>query len=232
MCLLVGSDEERPFITVIEQTPLELLHVMQLGIIKYLLRYTLGILAKQENKKDILKARLRGYQDCQGVRNFNPHAIVNNAASLLGRDFKEFVQCSYAVLQGLVDEKLLAVWKYVQLLCRLLYRRNIGNSSDYLKKVEKALRYLKKAISECPAVQPVIIKPKLHMLYHADRFIYLYGSLMLLTTERFESMNKLVRRAIGQTNRHDTSRDVARIFCLKQTAARYFSEREANIQYG
>jgi hypothetical protein len=207
---------------------------MQLGLIKYLLSYTIKILAKQpaEKKKELLKARLRGYLESQDVRSFNPHAIVNNVGSLLGRDFKEFVQCSYAVLHGLVDRKLLAVWKYVQLLCNLLYRRNIGNSSDYVKKVEKALSHLKRAISKCPDVQPVIIKPKLHMLYHVDRFIYLYGSLMLLTTERFESMNKLVRRAIGLTNRHDTSRDVARIFCLKQTAARYFSEREANIQYG
>ena len=122
---LLGFDPHR-------DTPVESLHTILLGIIKYLWALTCKHLAS-EKKLDELTARLRSF-DVRGL-NISPlraEYLVQYRGALIGRQFKALVQAMFFVAQGLVPEEYLRAWNAAGALTARLSYPEIDHMNDYI----------------------------------------------------------------------------------------------------
>ncbi|KAL7748137.1 hypothetical protein RI367_006493 [Sorochytrium milnesiophthora] len=137
-----------------------------------------------------------------------------------------------------VPTALIDLWCTVAALTRRLYQPRIHRASlaawsqalqqlitQYVNQVA-ALEGTRQAqdsdeeLEPAHTPRPTVPQTRLkdHLLLHAPSAVGQWGPLTMWHTERFESANGAVRRAIQNTNRHDISRDVARHFAQVECA--------------
>lgn len=111
-------------------TPVEVLHVLLLGFVKYLWRDAVS--RQNVEGKDILKTRLTSL-DVQGLglSRLRGHTMVQYAGSLTGGDFRAIVQVAPAVLYDLVPAGLLDVWNALGRMAALVYQPSIDDIDEY-----------------------------------------------------------------------------------------------------
>lgn len=107
-------------------TPVEVLHVVLLGFVKYFWRDAIARLKDPEKK--ILIARLSSF-DVSGL-GFPPLSgttLVTYARSLVGRDFRAVVQAAPFVLHGLkgIPPESLDVWAALSRVVTLVWQPEI-----------------------------------------------------------------------------------------------------------
>ncbi|KAJ6610833.1 hypothetical protein B0H10DRAFT_1743987, partial [Mycena sp. CBHHK59/15] len=96
-------------------SPVEILHVVLLGFVKYFSRDTVS--RKKPEGKNILKAQINSFDTSPlGVAKARRNTLVQYAGSLTGRDFRLILQFAPAVLYGLIPEEAYEAWLA---LCRL-----------------------------------------------------------------------------------------------------------------
>lgn len=121
----VGIDPHR-------DTPVEVLHVVLLGFVKYFWRDAIARISAED--KDILAARLSSF-DTGGldIPALSGNTLVKYAGSLTGRDFRAIAQVAPFVLHGLSlpDEKLRA-WAALSVLVSLVWTPEIEDIDTYL----------------------------------------------------------------------------------------------------
>lgn len=112
-------------------SPVEILHVFLLGIVKYLWRDAVARL--NHTNREILKVRLTSL-DVRGlgVAPINGHTLVQFAGSLTGRDFRVIAQVGTSVLHGLLDDGLYAMWVALGRLTPLVFQPRIPNIQVYI----------------------------------------------------------------------------------------------------
>lgn len=112
-------------------TPVEILHVFLLGIVKYLWRDAVGRLGASD--RDLLRSRISSL-DVRGLglSTLNGNTLVQYAGSLTGRDFRAIVQIGPAVLHGLLDPALYTMWVGLGRLGSLLFQPKIADIGEYL----------------------------------------------------------------------------------------------------
>ncbi|KAI5824138.1 hypothetical protein K523DRAFT_343548 [Schizophyllum commune Tattone D] len=190
-------------------TPVEILHVILLGIVKYFWRDI--IVHRLSNaKKDILKARLETF-DVRGLglSPLSGDALVDHAGSLVGGDFRAIVQVAPFVLHDLgIDEDILRVWMALGRVVPLVWQPEIDHMDEYLDALRDAIQYLLDCT--CRFDAQWFNKPKFHLLLHLPEHIRRFGPAMLFATEGFESFNAIVRARSIHSNRHAPSCDIAR----------------------
>ncbi|KAF7344648.1 hypothetical protein MVEN_01625000 [Mycena venus] len=92
-----------------QDTPVEILHVILLGFVKYFWRD--AIARVQKSDKEVSIARLYSFNGSGlGISALAGHTRVNYSGSLTGRDFRAIVQAAPFVLQGLLPEKNIRAW--------------------------------------------------------------------------------------------------------------------------
>lgn len=112
-------------------TPVEILHVFLLGIVKYLWRDAVSRLRNTE--REILKTRISSL-DVTAL-DFSPlqgHTLVQYAGSLTGRDFRAIAQIGPSVLYGLLPSGLLDMWSSVARLAPLIFQPRIEDLESYI----------------------------------------------------------------------------------------------------
>lgn len=114
-------------------TPVEILHVVLLGFVKYFWRDVVARLKDAE--KQTLITRLSSF-DVSGL-NISPlsgSTLVNYARSLVGRDFRAIVQAAPFVLQGLkgIPDEFLDVWVALSRLVTLVWQPEIYDVQHHL----------------------------------------------------------------------------------------------------
>lgn len=112
-------------------TPVEILHVVLLGFVKYFWRDAVS--RQKAQGKEILKARLCSFDMTGlGLSRARGHTLVQYAGSLNGSDFRLILQVAPSVLHGLIPDNAYQAWLALCRLAPLLFQPEIDNLEPYI----------------------------------------------------------------------------------------------------
>ncbi|KII83172.1 hypothetical protein PLICRDRAFT_66300, partial [Plicaturopsis crispa FD-325 SS-3] len=165
-------------------TPVEILHVLLLGVVKYFWRDVIKRLKDED--KDILTARLSSF-DVSGLcmSPLNAKALVNYSGSLIGRDFRAVVQAAPFVLHGLLPKERIEVWLALSALVPLVWEPQIENVDQHIVRDLSCFRSAIDHLLDCTCrlTPRWFNKPKFHILLHLPDHIRRFGPAILFATE-------------------------------------------------
>ncbi|KAK7032978.1 hypothetical protein R3P38DRAFT_3313080 [Favolaschia claudopus] len=194
-----------------QDTPVEILHVILLGFIKYLWRDLIAQLKGKDEKKELLITRLNSLDVTGlGISPLAGKTLVQYSGSLTGRDFRAIAQVAPFVLYDLVSAECFETWQALSKLVPLIWQPEIEDIEQYLALLTKEIdNFL-----ACAAKWTTrwFNKPKFHILLHLPAHIRRFGPAILFATEAFESFNAVIRAKSVHSNRHAPSRDIAHAF--------------------
>ncbi|KAK1226230.1 hypothetical protein PQX77_010812 [Marasmius sp. AFHP31] len=193
-------------------TPVEILHVVLLGFVKYLWRDVIKNQLKDKlDKKQLLTARLSSvWVEGLGLDALLSDTLVHYYGSLTGGDFRKVVQVAPFVLHGLVSEECYATWVALSKLVPLIWQPEISDLEKYLSSVTLEIQNF--LLHAAHWSIRWFNKPKFHILIHIPEHIRRMGPAMLFATETFESYNAVIREKSVHSNRQSPSRDIALAF--------------------
>ncbi|KZT24421.1 hypothetical protein NEOLEDRAFT_1156913 [Neolentinus lepideus HHB14362 ss-1] len=175
-------------------TPVEILHVILLGFVKYLWRDAISRL--KDPQKAVLIARLNSFNvSGLGISKLAGLTLVTYSGSLTGRDFHAIAQAAPFVLHDLLSSDALAVWQALGILVPLVWKPEIEDIDAYL--LQRSIDYFLDCT--CRLTPCWFNKPKFHIILHLPEHIRRFGPAMLFATEGFDVLS----------NRHAPSRDIA-----------------------
>ncbi|CAD6885255.1 unnamed protein product [Tilletia caries] len=177
-----------------KQSPVEILHTLWLGPVKYLACATAILI-----DKDILRTYLEALDtdglDCGAIvsaKYLLDHTQVN------GKEYKLLAQLMLSALGPLVHQKeatpaLQQAWVAVGRFAKAVTPPTFSRASF-----------------EAQMIQPLSLtaRPKFHILVHAVESIKSFGPAHLFNTERFEAFNTPIRNASVNSNRQSPSKDI------------------------
>ncbi|KAI0683585.1 hypothetical protein BC835DRAFT_1409372 [Cytidiella melzeri] len=175
-----------------QDTPIEILHTILLGIVKYVWYESWSSWSAADKKQ--YAQRLQA-TDTRGL-NIPPicaNYITQYANSLIGRQLKTIGQVLVFHVHDLVELKVLYVWRAVGLLMALLWMPEIDDMDQYTADVEVAVANVLDLFSILDPSK-IIWKSKLHLLLHAPDDIRCFGPLVGLSTESYEHFNQLANQ--------------------------------------
>lgn len=114
-----------------QDTPIEILHVILLGFVKYFWRDAISRL--NDEKKGLLITRLSSVDVTGlGISSLAGHTLVRYAGSLTGRDFRAISQVAPFVLHDLgLPADCLAAWKALSALVPLVWQPTISDKDQH-----------------------------------------------------------------------------------------------------
>ncbi|KAI5829413.1 hypothetical protein K523DRAFT_385050 [Schizophyllum commune Tattone D] len=189
-------------------TPVEILHVVLLGFIKYHWRDAISRLSDEQ--KDILKARLASLDIAgldEAITALRGHTFVQYSGSLVGRDFRVLSQIAIFAMYDMLDNDILEAWAALCALVPLVWMPRIDNLEEYLHRLQSAIDHFLNCTAKW--TPRWFNKPKYHLLLHLVEHIRLFGPSVLFATEVFESYNAVIRAWSIFSNRLSPSRDIA-----------------------
>ncbi|KAI0259692.1 hypothetical protein BC834DRAFT_806373, partial [Gloeopeniophorella convolvens] len=194
-------------------TPVEILHTVLLGFVKYFWRDVVhNRLGTNVQKKELLKIRLSSL-DITGLqlgRRLPGHTLVQYAGSLTGRDFRIIAQVAPYVLYDLVPAPCFDAWVSLSNLVPLVWQPAIANIDEYIERLDSSIHnFIFRTVCWTPRW---FNKPKFHVLLHLPAHIRRFGPAVLFATEAFESFNAVIRAKSIHSNRLAPSRDIAIAF--------------------
>ncbi|KAJ7483056.1 hypothetical protein B0H11DRAFT_2279874 [Mycena galericulata] len=188
-------------------TPIELLHTILLGVLKYLWHTTHTSWTPEQKK--LFELRLQATNTSGlSVEGIRAGYIVQYANSLIGRQFKVLLQSTVFQIHDLVDENHFRAWKAVGDLAALLWLPEIDNMEVYCADLHVAIANFLDSFAEIDPSK-MITKVKTHLLAHAPADVRMFGPLLGAITEAFESFNGVFRGASILSNHRAPSRDIA-----------------------
>lgn len=120
----IGLDPHR-------DTPVEILHVVLLGFVKYLWRDVVARLSPEQ--KTTLAVRISSFDvSGLGISPLPGFTLVQYAGSLVGRDFRSIAQVAPHVLKDLVPEECFAAWVALSSLIPLIWQPKIIDLEAHL----------------------------------------------------------------------------------------------------
>ncbi|KAI9103442.1 hypothetical protein DFS34DRAFT_683399 [Phlyctochytrium arcticum] len=202
LLLLPGFDIHR-------DSPVEVLHVVLLGVVKYFLMHMMKSLSADE--KTMLRLRLQELDSTSFYRPIVVRTVIEHTGTLCGKDFKHFAQIAPFVLFDLVSDNELSLWIATAYLVRAVFARNLEaqHAGSDLKRVIDDFLF---AVLRSDATW--MEKAKFHLLVHLPRCVDLFGPAIGQATERFESNNHVIRDTCALTNRSAPSLDIAKALAM------------------
>ncbi|PPQ93847.1 hypothetical protein CVT25_013556 [Psilocybe cyanescens] len=206
------SDVYNPFLTLdgfdaAVDTPVELLHTVLLGIVKYLWHGTHS--PWTANQKSIYSVRLQSTERSGlSIHAIRANYIMQYANSLIGKQFKTIAQVNVFHVYDLVDDTRFLLTKAVGDLAALLWMPEIRNLEEYLSDIEVSVANV---LDLFAMIDPskMTAKIKLHLLVHLKADILRFGPLVGVATEVFECFNAIFRFCSILSNHQAPSRDIA-----------------------
>ncbi|KAF8144720.1 hypothetical protein K438DRAFT_1910920 [Mycena galopus ATCC 62051] len=168
-------------------TPIELLHTILLGVLKYLWHTTHT--SWKPHQKKLFELRLQATNTSGlSIESIRAGYIVQYANSLIGRQFKVVLQSTVFQIHDLVDDNHFRAWKAIGDLAALLWVPEIGDMDEYCADLHVAIGNFLDSFAEIDPSK-MISKVKTHLLTHAPSDVRLFGPLLGAITEAFESFN-------------------------------------------
>ncbi|KAJ6529323.1 hypothetical protein B0H19DRAFT_1214550 [Mycena capillaripes] len=179
-----------------KDTPVEILHTILLGVVKYI--WHISHTPWSPEKKKIYSLRLQSTAvDGLSIHAIRTNYIMQYAGSLIGWQFKTIAQTSVFHVYGLVTEHQFMAWKAAGELAALLWVPEIRDINEYRRDLKFAVANVLDVFS---LIDPskIITKIKLHLLAHIDDDAVEFGPLVFgplvgVATEIFESFNAIFR---------------------------------------
>lgn len=108
-------------------TPVEILHVVLLGFVKYLWRDLVqNQIGSNAEKKELLATRLSSFNvSGLGISPLAGHTLVQYCGSLTGRDFRAIAQVAPFVAYDLVSKDCFETWVALSKLIPLIWQPEI-----------------------------------------------------------------------------------------------------------
>ncbi|KAH9810786.1 hypothetical protein DFH28DRAFT_1064014 [Melampsora americana] len=195
-------------------TPVEILHVVLLGIAKYLFRDSmkeLGSVKIGSKTYNNLSARWRSV-NTKGwnIPPIQPNVFVTFYQSLVGREFRTVLQLVPFVLFEHLSQEKRDMWTSLCILSSYIFQTKMSNMKTYLDKLDIMIsQFLDHLIS---LNARWVNKPKFHMLVHLQESIQRFGPASLFATEKFESFNGVMQHTSVHSNHHSPGQDIANSF--------------------
>ncbi|KAJ7033584.1 hypothetical protein C8F04DRAFT_1395981 [Mycena alexandri] len=191
-----------------KDTPIEILHTILLGIVKYAWHPTHT--GWNLPKKTTYTLRLEATNTVGlSIPPIRASYIMQFANSLIGRQFKQVAQTCVFHMYDLTDGLQFAAWKAMGELLPLLWYPEINNLDQYLVDVETAVSNVLDIFAMLDPTK-LIAKNKLHVMAHTKTDILRHGVLLGSATESFECFNAIFRQCSILSNHLAPSRDIAR----------------------
>ncbi|KAI0317830.1 hypothetical protein OF83DRAFT_1171639 [Amylostereum chailletii] len=188
-------------------TPVEALHTVLLGTIKYLWTITCTKIVSDKSL-DAFQTRLASVN----VRGLNIPPIraaylIQYRGALIGRQFKQLVQIMAYATHGLVPDIYTQAWHTAGAMTARLWHPEIDDMESYINSLELEIANF---LDTMAAIDPerIIAKPKFHLTAHFVEDIPRFGPSLLFSTEMFEAYNAIFRFCSILSNHHAPSRDI------------------------
>lgn len=192
----------------ITDTPIEILHTVLLGYVKYIWLETYDNLSAS-NRLDVFATRMESTEmNGLNLPPLQPSYITRYGKSLTGRYFRQLIQVGAFHLKGLLEEDLFQLWKDAAKLTGMIWFTKIVEPDDYCSMLNAQVAHVLDGFSRRQP-RKIIAKAKLHMLVHLADDVKRFGPLVGVSTERFESFNAVFRASSVHSNRHNPSKDIA-----------------------
>ncbi|KAJ6610918.1 hypothetical protein B0H10DRAFT_2165978 [Mycena sp. CBHHK59/15] len=196
-------------------TPVELLHMILLGAVKYV--WHISHTPWSAEKKKTYSIRLQATEtDGLSIHAIRANYIMQYAGSLIGRQFKTIIQTAVFHLHDLVTEDQFTAWKAVGELSALLWVPEIRDLTQYRNDLKIAVANVLDAVAQIDPSK-IMTKIKYHLLTHIDFDAIQLGPLIAMATEIFESFNAVFRYCSIYSNHLAPSRDIAIQFGRQET---------------
>ncbi|KAI6148028.1 hypothetical protein BKA82DRAFT_151609, partial [Pisolithus tinctorius] len=189
-----------------QDTPVEILHVILLGFVKYFWRDAISRL--NDVQKAELQVRLASFDvSGLGIPRLAGQTLVQYAGSLTGRDFRAISQATPFVLYDLVLCECYEAFLALCSLVPLVWQPRIDNAEEHLVHMQSAIDHFLNCMARW--TPRWFNKPKFHIIRHLPDHIQHFGPAILFATEGFESYNAVIRDHSIHSNRQAPSRDIA-----------------------
>ncbi|OAV86382.1 hypothetical protein PTTG_29941 [Puccinia triticina 1-1 BBBD Race 1] len=190
-------------------TPVEILHVFLLGVVKYMVGDFMRSLAPKQ--KPLVKARYQSFNiDGLNIASMQAEYLTRHFANFIGKDFRIVLQAAPFVLFDYMDNNQLELWGALCTLAPLIFQTRIEDMVKYqlhlIDHIRKFLYFLVRSTAQW------VNKPKIHMLLHLMDSVLRFGPPPLYATEKFEGYNSILQNASIHSNRQSPGKDIGVIF--------------------
>ncbi|KAF7362700.1 hypothetical protein MVEN_00619300 [Mycena venus] len=191
-------------------TPVEILHTILLGIIKYVW-YMLHS-GWSEAQRNLFVIRLQS-TDISGltIPPIRAAYMMQYRNGLIGKHFKTLMQTMLFHVHDLVSPELFTLVKTVSELGPLLWVHEIDNMTQYVNDLSTLIGNVLDAFGDQDPAK-LLVKIKLHLLPHIVEDAVRFGPPIRNATEVFECFNAIFRLCSILSNHQAPSRDIARKF--------------------
>lgn len=112
-------------------TPFEILHVILLGVVKYLYRHIMTNLSEQDHTS--MGARWKAFDPAGlNIQSIQPPQMVNHSSSLAGRQFQKVIQAAPLVFFKHIPRQESILWLHLGRLCSYVFQKSILYMQTYL----------------------------------------------------------------------------------------------------
>ncbi|KAF7361103.1 hypothetical protein MSAN_01141900 [Mycena sanguinolenta] len=194
-----------------QDTPVELLHTVLLGVIKYIW-HSMNTVQWKDEDRHLLAIRLQS-TDLSGltVPPIRASYMIQYKNNLIGKHFKTLMQTLAFHVDGIASPEQLTLIVAAGNLGARLWVPAIDNMEAYLEDLNVAIANLLDAFDVVDPLR-IIIKIKLHLLSHIGVDIRRFGPAIRFSTEIFEAFNSVFRMCSVNSNHIAPSRDISRKF--------------------
>jgi hypothetical protein len=125
-----------------EDTPVEILHTVLLGVVKYYWGQTMWHL-EHDSTVSLFQSRLNSLSEVGlNIPKILADYMIQYKGGLNGKHFKTIAQIMIFAVPGLVPADVLSAWKALGRLCALCWRTEIDDLEGYLVRLSRRIKFI------------------------------------------------------------------------------------------